>query len=310
MVGEGGRPQWPNPYQSPEYLRAVPPGGPVTEPAGRQGRGVRGLAIGLGAAALTLTVITAVVLLTDPGRAGAGGRDETASDGRRGDAPFRPDDLRAAVPETMAPVVADDWQVVTSSRWNTAFDVPPDWDIAPEGVLLTWADKTGERENGIAFALNDPAVLHQTGCRERTEEEWAEVDEAFGDEVINARTLAGTRGGQGATGTENSSLLLATNLLLANYDQHWEGASEAETEPFSNGHGITGHMTTARVTGLPADPDARCPKRDGLVIGISYLGPGNDLVGWGLMTDTGYEDELSDETIAQIVGSIRIYDAD
>ncbi|MFD7508844.1 hypothetical protein ACFV5N_05770 [Streptomyces sp. NPDC059853] len=270
---------------------------------------MRGLAIGLGAAALTLTLITAVILLTDPGRAGAGGPGETAFDGRREDAPFRPDDLRAAMPETVAPVVADDWRVVTSSRWNTAFDVPPDWDIAPEGVLLTWADDTGERENGIAFALNDPAVLPQTGCRERTEEEWAEAADAPGDETLNARALAGTRGGQGATGTENSSLLLATNLLLANYDQHWEGNSEAETEPFSNEHGITGHITTARVTGLPADPDARCPVRDGFTIGISYLGPDHDLVGWGLMADTGYEDELSDETIQQIVGSIRYFDA-
>ncbi|CAL9382731.1 hypothetical protein SUDANB171_01091 [Streptomyces sp. enrichment culture] len=45
------------------------------------------------------------------------------------------------------------------------------------------------------------------------------------------------------------------------------------------------------------------------MIGISCLSPDSDLVGCWLMTDIGYEDELPDETIEHMVGSIRYYNA-
>ncbi|AKG45860.1 membrane protein [Streptomyces xiamenensis] len=292
-------------------MRTIPGAGPGPAGTGGAGGSVRALAIGLGTTALTFTVITAVLLLTAPGPEASGvqGAAPGAESPGETDRRRQPDDPRAPMPEPVGPVVAEDWRVVTSPQWYTAFDVPPEWDIAPEGTILSWKDEYDNWRDGIAFVLNDPAVLPDFACGEWSQEELDEAAEDGADDVLSARAVAGTRGGQGATGTEDSSLLLAANLLLANYDQNAEADSSAETEPFSNEHGITGHITTATVTGLPDDPGARCPVRDGLVIGISYLSPDNNLVGWGLMTDIGYEDELPDETIEQIVGSIRYYNA-
>ncbi|MGW7296285.1 hypothetical protein ACWGIB_28340 [Streptomyces xiamenensis] len=113
-----------------------------------------------------------------------------------------------------------------------------------------------------------------------------------------------------ATDTGEASRALAVDLLLANMSRsEGDRLDVTGTEPFSNEHGVAGHITTTTLTARQGDPDARCPVRDGVAIGISYLSPAHDLVGWALMAETGYEDELPDETIGQMVGSIRYYNA-
>lgn len=261
------------------------------------------MAFGLGATALTLATITAVLLLTDPCLAAGGAEGPAAANGTPGEQDAahgrHPDDPRAAMPQRMDPVVADDWHVVTSAQRYTAFDVPPDWGVGPEGATLSWG-------GGGDLTIADSAILWNHDCEYWSEEALDDAAAEGADALPDARALAGTGNRQGATDTEEASRALAVDLLLANMSRsEGDRLDVTDTEPFSNEHGVAGHITTATVTGLPDDPDARCPVRDGLVIGISYLSPDNNLVGWGLMTDIGYEDELPDETIEHMVGSIR-----
>lgn len=304
----GGPPLGPNPYQDPSYLRAFSPGEPTPAPQRGMNGTVRSVAFALGATALTLATITAVLLLTDPVRA-AGGAQGPAStaDGTPGEQDAahgrHPDDPRSAMPDRMGPVVAPDWQVVTSAQRYTAFDVPPDWGVGPEGATLSWA-------RGGDLTIADPAVLWNHECEYWSEEALDDAAAQGADALLDARAFAGTSNRQGATDTEEASRSLAVDLLLANMSRsEGDRLDVTEAEPFGNEHGVAGHITTATLSGRQEDPDARCPVRDGMAIGISYISPDNDLVGWGLMTDIGYEDELPDETMEQIVGSIRYYNA-
>ncbi|WP_259454368.1 hypothetical protein [Streptomyces ginkgonis] len=314
-MGFGDQPYGANPYQDPSWLRPVSSGGPPPPGGGGTGGGrggghgtVRALALGLAGTALTFTAIAALLVLTDPGRAADGAVVATGkpveADGARS---RHPDDPRAPMTDSSVSVVSEDWLVVTSSQRYTAFDVPPDWGVGPEGSTLSFS-REGDWENPVT--IGDPAMLWNPACEYWSEDTMAEAEADGADALVDARALAGTRSGQGTTGTEESSRELAMDLLVSRYGRG-EGAQVevTETRPFGNDHGVRGHVTTATITGRPENPEARCPVRDGLAIGVSYLNPVHDLVEWGLVADTGYDDELSDETIEQILGSIRYHDA-
>ncbi|MGK5530531.1 hypothetical protein [Streptomyces sp. URMC 129] len=339
--GGESAPQWSNPYQQPGYQQpnpyrtqpgpgAPPPSGqweqlsgnwqapsgqwdqqtPPPPPPGGGGGGNRRVvtAIVAGVAAVvTAAVIAGVVVAMDDGEEQrAGGGDPTAEptgeptgEETGGDLP--PDDPRQGVAQVPDPVVAPDWQVQTIENRHNAFDVPPGWTLGSESEMVGYADENADSDDGIAdplVSMSAPVTYMDGWCAEAE----------YG---VSWRAVAGTKGGQGATGTAEAARNEAGNWALAAYDQQQEGTLRvSEAEPFTSEHGIEGHTATATITDVPEDPDDACGTSDGKVITVSYIDLNNDLATWVLVMDTGFEEELDDETIEAMMNSLRPFPAE
>jgi hypothetical protein len=219
------------------------------------------------------------------------GEDEEASAGIGTD----PDDPRQPVPRTPDPVVAPDWQVQTIQNRHNAFDVPPDWELGTDGSMVAYEDdrEGSETEGEPLVAMSGVSTYMDDWC----------ADSEYG---VSWRAVAGTKGGQGATSTEEAARDEARTWALAAYDLEQRGRLEVSAPaPFESDHGITGHTATATIADVPEDPADECGTFDGRVVTVSYLDLNNDLATWVLVADTGFDGELDDETIARMMSSLR-----
>ncbi|WP_159029956.1 hypothetical protein [Streptomyces marincola] len=286
------------------------------------GRGPRGriaVAIAVAAAVVAGAAVAGVVVLgggDDGTRAGgdAGPTEEVGPEPTEdatveptegtGDRRPAPDDPRQGVLQVPDPVVAPDWQVQTIENRHNAFDVPPeDWTTHSESMMVGYEDSTDDGAGGEEdltlgaplISMSAPATYMDGWCPQA-------------ENGVSWRAVAGTKGGQGATGTEDAVRDEAGTWALAAYDQEEQGTLQVtEAEPFESEHGIVGHTATATVTGVPVDPEDECGTSDGKVVAVSYLDLNNDLATWVLVMDTGYPGELDEQTVQQIMNSLRPY---
>jgi hypothetical protein len=309
--GAGQNPQWSNPYQQPGYQQPNPYQQPTAQwqgagmpPSGDGGgrKGRTAIAIVVTAAVVAAAVITGVVLL------GGDDKDDTNAKGKETAEPTEDpvdkeeadekddesdaDDPRRGPQQKPDPVVAPDWQVQTIAKRYNAFDVPPDWKVNSEGFMVGFEDT---REG------HDPEPLVIMSAASTYKDKWC---------GNASRAMAGTKGGQGATGTAEAAENEAMNWALSGYDQEQLGTLKvSDPEPFESEHGISGHTSTATIKDVPADPEAKCEAADGKVVTVSYLDAKNDLATWVLITDTGVDDEVDDATIEKIMNSLRPYNS-
>lgn len=321
-----------NPYQQPGYTQGQPPypappgqwtqPSPAGKPPGGGNGGRVALAVVAATAVIAAAVVGGVILLRGEGDAQpagkggttvppataqpsgeedeGGGADRGGGDtGEEGSGGPDPDDPRQGVLQKPDPVVAPDWQVQTIENRHNAFDVPPeDWTVNSEGTMMGYEDEREGADQGQPLVMMSAVSTYMDG--------WCPEAE-YG---LSSHAMAGTKGGQGATGTAEAAENEAANWALAAYDQHQEGTLEvSDPEPFESGHGIAGHTATATITGVPEDSGEPCGTFDGKVVTVSYLDLNNDLATWVLVADTGFEDELDEETIQQMMNSLRPYPA-
>lgn len=333
--GGGGNPPWQNPYQQPGYQQQnpyqqgaeqwaqqsgqwsapAPPSGPVKPGTEKRGRGRVAVAVAVATAVVAAAVVTGVVVLGgddgdeararggdhDTGAPPADGGDEADDGGEGGDDRQHPDDPRQGVLQRPDPVVAPDWQVQTIEERGNAFDVPPeDWTTSAESMVYGFEDQREDSDTqGDPLIMMSAVAVYMDG--------WCPEAE-YG---VSSHAMAGTKGGQGATSTEEAAVTEAENWALAGYDQEQEGNLQvSDPEPFESDHGLTGHTVTATITDVPEDPDDPCGTFDGKVTTVSYLDSNNDLATWAIVANAGFEDELPDETIEQIMNSLRPYPAE
>ncbi len=192
-----------------------------------------------------------------------------------------------------APVVADDWQVVTGPTRGVAFDVPPHWRVGAEGGGYAWFDQSQpEGYQDVVHALNHVAGFEADAC-------------PGGGRLTG---VAGTRWVRGVPDTSEAAFIVADNLVLHGYDQTLSGTLDLPaSEPFANDHGVAGHIAHATVTDAPLTAGHLCGTGDAMAIGVAFLNADSDMVGWGFVAETGYGEEPTRETIEQIVGSIRFH---
>ncbi|GAA1903501.1 hypothetical protein GCM10009716_11880 [Streptomyces sodiiphilus] len=200
-----------------------------------------------------------------------------------------PRDPRRGIQNMPDPVVADDWQVVTSAKRYLAFDVPPDWKVDSPGTIRYWEDEAAG-DGSPTMGLSATTTFMEGWCGH------------------GSRAVEGTRGAQGSTGTAEAAEVASGNLVWAAYDQAKAGTFElGDAEPFSNEHGIEGHVAVAAAHGSPLDDEDECDANQGRSVAIAYLDARADLAVWGLVADTGHDEELTDELIDQIISSLRPY---
>lgn len=297
----------PSPYASGQWEQ---PGAPTGGPGGER-RGKRtAIALVTAAAVAAVAVIAGVVVLGGDG-GGSSGEDGGSSGGEAragGDRPASPspeptddhsigadpDDPRSPVLPVPDPVVAPDWQVQRIFDRHNAFDVPPDWEVGSESRLIGYEDSREDGNGDLAVAMSAVSTYMDDWCDEADGPSW--------------RAAAGTKGGQGATSTEEAAENEARVWALAAYDQEQRGTLRVtEPEPFESEYGITGHTATATITDVPEDPDAPCGTSEGEVVTVSYIDSENNLATWVLLRDTGFEGAVDDETVELMMNSLRPY---
>ncbi|HEX5566601.1 MAG TPA: hypothetical protein VFY14_06670 [Streptomyces sp.] len=319
--------QAPNPYQTPGYQTPNPyqqPGGPWGPPGapggpqppyeggggGKNGRGGKTVAIAIvtAVAVIAAGVVTAVLLLgnDDQGDTAKGGDSsaspsaepspaESESPGEEPDE--RPDDPSnprdGLSPEKPEPVVSG-WQVVTNAKHHNAFDVPPEWKVKSETTIIGYGQKDEDDPfSGPQVAFSGPAYHKEAWCTSGNSR--------------YTRAIAGSKGAQGSRGTAEAAQIAAENFVYFAYGEQKDTVKSVKPKPFSNEHGITGHIASATATGV--EKKNKCDS-DGKVVAVSWLDGSKDLRLWLLVTDAGVEDEVSQETIDKMTASLRPYAED
>jgi hypothetical protein len=191
------------------------------------------------------------------------------------------------------PVVAPDWQVQTTERRHNAFDVPPDWVVGSEDLMVGFEDLREGAEPGDILVAMSAVSLYGEG--------WCEHD------ADGSLAMAGTKGAEGVDDTAEAARNEAVNWVLAAFDQEQRGTLEvSEAEPFTSEHGITGHLVRAEVTGVPDDPDDPCGT-DGRAVAVTYRDLEGELATWVLVAAIGAPGAIGEETVDRIAGSLRPY---
>ncbi|MEE1941997.1 hypothetical protein V1L54_21785 [Streptomyces sp. TRM 70361] len=311
--------QAPNPYQAPGYQAPNPyqaqPGGPWGQPGGPGapqpprggGKGGRtaAIAVVVAVAVIAAAVVTGVLVLRDDGgEKTAKGGDRAASPSaepstgdsaapseepeKREDDPSNPRDGLA--PEKPDPVVPG-WQVVTNAKHHSAFDVPPDWKVRSEDTIIGYGQKDKDDPfSGPLVAFSAPAVYKEGWCTSGNSE--------------YTRSVVGSKGGQGSRDTVEGAELAAENFVYSAYGEQKDTVRLTKAKPFSNAHGIKGHIASATATGVKKGN--KCDS-DGKAVALSWIDGTNDLRIWVLVSDAGVEDEVPQAVIDKMTASLRPY---
>ncbi|MFF4102969.1 hypothetical protein [Streptomyces sp. NPDC001903] len=192
--------------------------------------------------------------------------------------------------------VVPGWKVVLNPKYGTAFDVPPEWNVASAGVISGFEDAS--KNDGMPLTtFSAPAFL---------KEDWCKVDSnKDGREESTGLAGTGTKGGQGAKDTAEAVKNEAGNWAFAAYAQKAPKGTVKVSEPkeYTTSSGLKGHMATATATGVPKQD--KCTT-DGKSIAFSFKTANGDFSSWILYSVTGVPGEVPQETMDKILSSVRL----
>ncbi|MFG2874025.1 hypothetical protein ACGFYU_03310 [Streptomyces sp. NPDC048337] len=188
------------------------------------------------------------------------------------------------------------WKVVINPKYDTAFDVPPEWNVLGAGMSVGFDDE--KKKDGSAFVMmSAPAYLKEDWCKFDSDKD--------GKEETKSLAGTGTKGGQGAKDTAELSRNAAGSWVYAAYGQPQpiEVAKISESKEYTTLSGLKGHVATATVSGLPKA--TKCDS-DGKSIAFSFKNAKGDFASWVLYSAAGVPDEVSKETQEKILSSVRL----
>ncbi|MFG2296031.1 hypothetical protein [Streptomyces sp. NPDC048603] len=279
-AGSFGPPPPPPPPPPPLPLPSPAPPTPPPPPRPRNGTGRRTtlVAVCSAAAVLVTAVVTAAVVLTD--EAGGG---------------------RAAGGSSPAPSAADPskpsiagWKTVVNPQHGTAFDVPPDWEVAAPTVFSGYEDRADPKK--VIIGHTAPA-FHKS--------KWCSVD-SNGDGMISDFTLAsaGSKGADGATDTDDVARKTATAWVYGAYAQPDKSAVKWDDPvPYTTKSGVRGSYVKARSEGVRRTH--KCAG-DGQAVAFGFKNSKGDFVAWDFYGRTGVPGAVTDETIMKILSTVRL----
>ncbi|WP_328762037.1 MULTISPECIES: hypothetical protein [unclassified Streptomyces] len=309
-----GQGQQPNPYQQQQPGYGYPQAGyqtpPPVQPWGQQpqqgaplppsGGGspyaTKTVAIVAAAAVVVVAAATGAFVLTrdDKKSDEADNKPAAASSAPSSEAPASP----GANPRTGGDVkpVIPGWKVVLNPKYGTAFDVPPEWNVASAGVIAGFSDDS--KNDGLPMiSFSAPAFL---------KEDWCKVDSnKDGREETTELAGTGTKGGQGAKDTAEAVKNEAGNWAFAAYAQKAPKGTVKISEPkeYTTSSGLKGHMATATAIGVPKEN--KCSS-DGKSIAFSFKTANGDFSSWVLYSVAGVPGEVPQETMDKILSSVRL----
>jgi hypothetical protein len=311
-----GYQQQPNPYQQPGYQQQPQPGpytpqgpwGPAA-PAGPAQPGGGGpvdpskrtklVAIVAASAVVLTAAVTGFLVLGDDDERVVAGGDGKASpsatkspspkgSGSSDDNPRGGEDLKPTIPG---------WKVVVNPKWGTAFDVPAEWEVDSPDTIIGFEEDGGEIGKPL-IVMSAPASYKTKWC--------VSDDDKDGREEDTSLATVGTKGANGAKSTDEVAYNHSPLWVFGGYTQPDKKSIKAEekADPFTTDSGVKGSIAWARSENTPAK--GKCAT-DGKALTFGFKNSKGDFVAWSLYGATGVDDELSDDMIMKILGTVRLH---
>ncbi|MET9697230.1 hypothetical protein ABZY31_09910 [Streptomyces sp. NPDC006529] len=314
------REEFPNPYRQPPPPPGMPPahaapepvttpiapypvGGPYGMPPGQQPpppakRGRTTVLVAVVAAAAVVVAAAAVggVLLL--------GNDDRTADRADADpsssasAPASPSGSASgsasASPSTTVPPTIPGWKTVVNPQHGTAFDVPPEWEVAAPSVFSGYEDDTDHEK--ILIGHTAPAFYKS---------QWCSLD-SDGDGRIDHFRLAttGTKGADGAKDTRDVAEKEAPTWVFAAYTQPDKSLVKWDKPvDYTTASGVKGTYVTAHSEG--AKKPNKCTG-DGRSVVFGFKNGKGDFVAWDFYGRTGVPGAVGDELIMRIMSTVRL----
>ncbi|KOU88126.1 membrane protein [Streptomyces sp. XY593] len=195
----------------------------------------------------------------------------------------------------MQPVIPG-WKVVTNTKYNVAYDVPPEWNVNDPGVSLFYDDEV-KNDGKPVITMSGTATLKQ---------EWCTVDkDADGNLEKFSIADAGVKGAQGAKDTAQAATDNTGTWVWAGFAQKEPKGTVKVTDPkeFTTSSGIKGHMVVA--TAPNVKKEHKC-STDGKAVGFAFKNAAGDFATFALVTAAGVKEEVPTEISDKILSSIRL----
>ncbi|WP_404961257.1 hypothetical protein [Streptomyces sp. 147326] len=194
---------------------------------------------------------------------------------------------------SMQPVIPG-WKVVVNTKYNVAYDVPPEWNVNDSGVSLSIHD---EADGKPVVTMSGTATLKQ---------EWCTVDKNA-DGTMEKYSLAdtGVKGAQGAKDTAQVATDNTGTWVWAAYAQKEPKGTVKVTEPkeYTTASGIKGH--TAVATAPNVKKENKCSS-DGKAIGFAFKNAVGDFASFVIVGAAGVKDEVPTDVSDKMLSSIRL----
>jgi len=295
----------PGGYPTPQQWGPPVPGGPDGGPPQKNRRNVNiAIAIAASVAVITAVVVGTVYFTGDDKKTDA--QDKPTSPTATVSKPPATTPSTTSTPATsggsdtdnprgapgsldVKPIIPG-WKVDRRGERNVAFDVPPDWTVAEEGLSIGFDDNKG----GPAVIMGAPAYYKHNWC-------------TSGSSTAD-RAAVGTKGGSGAKSLRAAAESEATAWAYWAYQDNGKGTfSKAQnSKAFHNSHGITGWQAQATASNVPKAN--KCSSPGGIAYTVAWLDPAQKTptpVIWVLYADTGVSDQLAQSVVNQIESTIR-----
>ena len=277
-----GYPQ-PVPYE--QYVRQQTPPPPAPPPGGRTGLLVVLVALG---AVVALGIAAGAYLLTRNGTTRAGATTATTITTTTQASTEPPATTAATTPPGQSgakpdPVVPG-WQVAVSGKRKLAYDVPPDWEVLGEDVIIGFEDASGPKA-----AMSGAAIFKKGYC--------AESETAY-------------RAGAGFAGYRDTDLDLVAVDAAGKWGRYgYLGPNDeppqvevSPAEPITV-NGLQGAHATATVRVTTPTP---CAPPAARVHVVALPAPEGSYT-FVVLSDEEVPDGLPEETFLKIINTVRAY---
>ncbi|QFQ95811.1 hypothetical protein F9278_06070 [Streptomyces phaeolivaceus] len=304
--------QQPNPYQQPGYQStgqhapygqqpqwgAQGPAGPPVPPGGGGGNRTKLIAIVAATAVVVAAGVTGFLVLGSDGdkddsktrSASSGSPSPTASESTE-------DNPRGE--DAGAKPTVEGWKVVVNPKWGTAFDVPAEWDVGSPDTFIGFEDDE-KGDGSVLIGMSAPAVLKEEWC--------TSDDDKDGNEESSSLAAVGTKGQQGAKGTEDIARNDSAWWVFGGYTDQKDASKKKMTigkaEAYTTASGVEGSVATTYSKGVAKK--SKCDS-DGKATTFAFKNSAGDYVSWTFHGHKGVTDEVPDATVQKILSTVRLY---
>lgn len=194
-----------------------------------------------------------------------------------------------------APLVPG-WNTVVNAKRGITFDVPASWKRQSADWVSYVTENDDPKEKPLV-AMMAPAVLKEKWC--------TSDDDKDGTPEESSLASVGTTGEQGAKSAAEAAEDTAETWVYGLYTQPDRSRlTVGEPESFRTESGVEGSLVTVTSSGTPKK--GKCDS-DGKAVTFAFKNAEGRFVSWTYVGAHGVPDEVSDATIRQILGTVRLY---
>ncbi|MCX4449500.1 hypothetical protein [Streptomyces sp. NBC_01789] len=193
------------------------------------------------------------------------------------------------------PLVAG-WKTVVNAKRGITFDVPASWARKSADWVSYVAENDDPKEKPLV-AMMAPAILKEKWC--------TSDDDKDGTPDEYALASTGTTGEQGSRSAAEAAEDTAETWVYGLYTQPDRSRlTIGEPESFRTTSGVEGSLVTVTSSGNPKK--GKCDT-DGKAVTFAFKNAEGRFVSWTYVGAHGVPDEVSDATIRQILGTVRLF---